>query len=237
MAPCASADASLPTPLVAGTAVPARRSGVGSPPRDGPTLDGRARPAHPGADPGSGGHGRSRRGRRGPPRPPSSGGARPNSPAGGPLRRPRRGRARPAAGSTRLARPGRPARRRGGRHQRGGARTTYTAGAVQRRHAVTPPGRRRCPSDRRRGGPGHPSRLDREVPVDDAAMARLHGVCARSTPTSRPVSTPDGTGGPSALAWAVGGSVPARPAAVARPSTCGGGGRRAARSATSAPCP
>ena len=81
------------------------------------------------------------------------------------------------------------------------------------------PGRAPIPVQIDGSGANSPSRLHREVPVDDGLLARLHGVCAAvdTSPQARIDAGRDWW--PLALAWAVEGTVPARPAAVARPST------------------
>jgi alkyldihydroxyacetonephosphate synthase len=67
--------------------------------------------------------------------------------------------------------------------------------------------------------PGRPSRLDREVDVDDAFLARLAGVCDVVDTGEQARLDAGRDWWPLALVWAVDGTTPARPAAVARPST------------------
>ena len=85
---------------------------------------------------------------------------------------------------------------------------------------MTPPGRAPIPVQIDAADwPSQRSRLGQEVAVDDGFLARLNGVCATVDTTEQARVDAGRDWWPLALAWAVEGAVPARPAAVARPST------------------
>ncbi len=84
---------------------------------------------------------------------------------------------------------------------------------------MTAPARPVVPVDIDAGASARPSRLNREVPVDDAFLARLGGVCDTVDTDDRARLDAGRDWWPLALAWAVEETVPSRPAAVARPAS------------------
>ena len=80
-----------------------------------------------------------------------------------------------------------------------------------RQRLVTLPGRAPIPVQIDASGASLPSRLHREVPVDDGFLARLHGVCAAVDTSAQARLDAGRDWWPSRLAWAVERTVPAPP--------------------------